>query len=431
MATCAFFNLPARGHLNPTVPVVKELVRRGTHVHYFMNEEYRKPIELAGGTFHPLPALNRLGGASTQRGLAPDDKQVALMPFAMAYQAPQVIPQLVEALRALAPDCLVYNTLSLWPRLAARILDIPTVGFRPFHGPRTHRPVVAPFASERLARLAAATDRELSALMASYTKPPLSLADLVSQVDDLTLMFVPREFQHDAEAFDERFLFVGPSFIDGEPESWPFKDRPDKRLRHAYVSLGTMRNDDPEFYRACFSAFAPDEWQVVMSVGEQVDLDSLAPVPENFLVVRSVHQTALLPHADVFVTHGGLNSVMESLAFCVPMVVVPSIKEQQLTARRVQALGCGLELDRDAVTAASLLRHASVIVDHEAIKSRLSIMREKIAAAGGYKRAASAILEHVRKAGGNQDRGKQGKSSPDGNDPNATRWSNAKEIRFT
>ena len=165
MATIAFFNLSARGHLNPTVPVVKELVGRGSDVHDFIGEAYRKSIELVGSTFHSLPSLNRLGDASTQHRSAPDDKQIALMPFAMAYQAPQVVPQLVEALRDLGADCVVYNTLSLWPRLAARILNIGTVGFRPFHGPRNPGSVAAPFASERIAKLAAATDRSLSALM--------------------------------------------------------------------------------------------------------------------------------------------------------------------------------------------------------------------------------------------------------------------------
>ena len=107
MATIAFFNLPARGHLNPTLPVVKELVRLGIDVHYFVGEEYRKLVEDAGSTFHPLPSLNRVEGSPLSGASAPDDKQIALMPFAMGYQAPQVVPELVAVLRTLRPDCLV------------------------------------------------------------------------------------------------------------------------------------------------------------------------------------------------------------------------------------------------------------------------------------------------------------------------------------
>jgi MGT family glycosyltransferase len=395
MSRFAFFNLPARGHLNPTLPIVKELVAGGAEVHYFVGEEYSDFVETAGGIFHPLPSLNRLGDQKNKESSPPGDKQIALMPFSMAYQAPLVIPQLVETLRALNPDCLVYNSLSLWPRLAGRIIGIPSVGFRPFHGPRAHRSVVAPFASDRLARLAAATDRELATLMSSFGRTPLTLEELVSQVEDLTVVFVPREFQYEAEAFDERFLFVGPTFIEGEPEPWPLEDGSPRRHLRAYISLGTLRNDDPEFYRACFAAFKPDEWQSIMSVGEHVDLNSLGPVPPNFLVARSVRQTAVLPRVDVFVTHGGLNSVMESLYFGVPMVVIPSIKEQQLTAHRVETFGCGVVLDRDSVSPASLQATASALVDDKAIQSRLGIMRRKITAAGGYRRAAEAIVSYA------------------------------------
>jgi MGT family glycosyltransferase len=249
MTTFAFFNLPARGHLNPTLPVVKQLVSEGATVHYFVGEEYRELIERAGSRFHPLPPLKRFGDQVAQRPSAPDDHQIALMPFAMAYQAPRIVPQLVEVLKGLRPDCLVYNTLSLWPRLVARIEEIPAAEFRPFHGPRDHRSVVAPFSSERLTRLAAATDLELASLMQTFGKPPLSLEALVSQVEELAVVFVLKEFQHESEAFDDRFLFVGPSFLEGAPEPWPFEAASDDKHRRAYVSLGTLRNDDPEFYR--------------------------------------------------------------------------------------------------------------------------------------------------------------------------------------
>jgi MGT family glycosyltransferase len=160
--------------------------------------------------------------------------------------------------------------------------------------------------------------------------------------------------------------------------------------------LGTLRNDDPEFYRACYSALPPDEWQVVMSVGEQVDLGVLEPVPVNFRVARSVRQTAILPQVDLFITHGGLNSVMESLTFGIPMIVIPSIREQALTARRVDALGCGLVLDRETVTPSSLKEHASAVVNNGAMKSRLAEMRESIVAGGGYRRAADALVRYAR-----------------------------------
>lgn len=47
----AFICLPAAGHVNPTLPVVSELVRRGHRVTYATAEKYAKSVESAGAAF--------------------------------------------------------------------------------------------------------------------------------------------------------------------------------------------------------------------------------------------------------------------------------------------------------------------------------------------------------------------------------------------
>ncbi len=75
-----------------------------------------------------------------------------------------------------------------------------------------------------------------------------------------------------------------------------------------YVSLGTTFNASPEFFAACFDAFAGSKWQVVLSVGTRVDASTLVRIPDNFLVRPHVPQLEILEHTGVFVTHGGMNS---------------------------------------------------------------------------------------------------------------------------
>src|SRR5687768_6655507 len=45
------FNVPTQGHVNPTLPVVAQLVRRGVEVIYYLSESYRARIEATGATF--------------------------------------------------------------------------------------------------------------------------------------------------------------------------------------------------------------------------------------------------------------------------------------------------------------------------------------------------------------------------------------------
>jgi UDP:flavonoid glycosyltransferase YjiC (YdhE family) len=48
-----FFCIPAYGHHNPTIAVVRELTQRGNRVRYFSFEEFRAKIEGAGAEFIP------------------------------------------------------------------------------------------------------------------------------------------------------------------------------------------------------------------------------------------------------------------------------------------------------------------------------------------------------------------------------------------
>ena len=50
----AFFCIPAHGHTNPTLAVVRELTARGHTVRYYTTEAFRAKIEAAGAVFVPL-----------------------------------------------------------------------------------------------------------------------------------------------------------------------------------------------------------------------------------------------------------------------------------------------------------------------------------------------------------------------------------------
>jgi len=393
MANFVFLNLPARGHINPTIPIVNELVARGHDVHYFTAKGYREIVESGGARFHLLPALRKIGNGETSSPEPPGDRQLALMPFLMAYQSTEVIPELVAKIKALRPDGLVYNTLGLWSRLIGQILCVPAIAFRPFHAPRGQRSVVAPFASDRLAKLAAASDKELERLAQLFGTTSRTLHDLLSFTENLTLIFMPREFQIGGQSFDRRFLFVGPSLLEPPAEPWPFETPDSGNLLRLYISLGTLRNNDPKFYQTCFSAFDSSDWQAVMSVGERVNLAALGPIPDNFLVARFVKQTALLANVDVFVTHGGLNSVIEGLYFGVPLVVVPGIREQHVTASRVQELGLGSVLQQETLTADVLAAATKKVALDPVVDIQVKEMQRLTRATGGFKHAAEAIIE--------------------------------------
>jgi MGT family glycosyltransferase len=131
---------------------------------------------------------------------------------------------------------------------------------------------------------------------------------------------------------------------------------------------------------------------VVVATGEWVEAEALGTVPGNVILQPWVPQLEMLARADVFVSHGGMNSTMEALAYAVPLVVVPQQSEQRVTADRVAELGLGRRLDPDEVTPEALLEAVTGVASEPGVPERLAAMREAVLAGGGHDRAATEIL---------------------------------------
>ena len=83
-----------------------------------------------------------------------------------------------------------------------------------------------------------------------------------------------------------------------------------------------------------------------MSIGEDVDIEFLREIPNNFIVKKHVDQIAVLEVSDVFITHCGMNSVSEALYYGIPLVLFPQTTEQKGVASRVEKLEAGKYLKK-------------------------------------------------------------------------------------
>ena len=83
-------------------------------------------------------------------------------------------------------------------------------------------------------------------------------------------------------------------------------------------------------------------YRVIVSKGPQADEYELA---ENMIGEEFLPQTAILPQVDLVITHGGNNTVTESLFFGRPMVALPLFWDQYDNAQRVHETGLGIRLD--------------------------------------------------------------------------------------
>jgi MGT family glycosyltransferase len=223
----------------------------------------------------------------------------------------------------------------------------------------------------------------------------MAFADFAApyRAEGLNLVFQPRSFQSNSGTFDDRYLFVGPSMRhEVVPEDFPFQQLDGRRV--VFVSLGTVASDHPDFYRSCFEAFADSDWLVVAATG-RTDPTELGPLPANVLARPFVPQLAILERARAFVSHGGMNSIMEALWLGVPLVVAPQMGDQPLVAQRIEDLGLGAALSPDEFSGFAIKEAVDQVATDPGIARRIAGMVIEMHHAGGATRAAAAVRRFV------------------------------------
>jgi UDP:flavonoid glycosyltransferase YjiC (YdhE family) len=93
----------------------------------------------------------------------------------------------------------------------------------------------------------------------------------------------------------------------------------------------------------------------IVAVGTGKDTEGyFGQVPANVRLVGQIAQPLLLEACDLYITHGGFNSVREALRLAVPMVIIPWENDQQANAVRCAAAGVARVVASNALTSARL-----------------------------------------------------------------------------
>lgn len=151
------------------------------------------------------------------------------------------------------------------------------------------------------------------------------------------------------------------------------------------------------FFKKCIEAFRDEEADVIMSVGKNLKIEKLGDIPKNFCIYNTVSQQTVLKMADIFVTHGGMNSVSEAMVEGVPMVVIPFMADQPTNARRVCELGIGKKLEYKHVTSKMLRETVCAVLKDKSIANNTMKMKDLMSKCQGNRGGAEEILNFYNK----------------------------------
>jgi MGT family glycosyltransferase len=383
-ATIVFFPEGAFGPTNNCVGIGDVLRRRGHRVAFIVEESFAGTLEAQGFEertmrLTPPPETEEAPGQFWKdfiRDTAPVFRRPTIEQLgefiaptfqALIDGAKYVDARLLEIIGELEPDLVVEDNVVTFPALFAggarwaRIdscnpLEIKDPDLPPvFSGlPSADRSGWAEFRDAYRAAHA-----EIHADFDQFCRergaPPLPGDDFIHASPTLNLYLYPDEVDYPRrEVLDPTWHNLQASVRGTDPDWRLPGEIAGGEEPLVYLSLGSLGSADVPLMRSLVAELAEAPYRFIVSKGPQADEFELAP---NMVGAEFLPQTSVLPMVDLVITHGGNNTVTESLFFGKPMVVLPIFWDQHDNAQRVHETGYGVRLptytfDDDQLTGA-------------------------------------------------------------------------------
>jgi MGT family glycosyltransferase len=370
VARIALVNAPFHSHVAAMIRLADVLVRQGHELVVWAPERWRAQVERLGARLEPSsPAMPRIPGRALAAELASTTER----------EAERLIPQL----HAHDPDVLIRDSQTPWALVAAQYLGIPRIVSHPMF------PMIGAGGADDRGSDPAEQERFEQSWLSIARRWGVELADvrgLYHNTSEPTLTFTTEEIIGDQE-LPPAWRCIGPLLSPPPPP----RREPDRPL--VYACFGTAQNRRTELFRIVIAAVARRPVQLLVSTaGRTLLAEDLGPLPSNVVVREDVPAREVLARASVHVTHGGCNSVHESLVAGVPMVCLPQAFDQLPLSRRVAQLGVGAIADEDPGAVADAV--LALLGDGQA-RVRVEAISERLQRYDGEARVAAAIAESI------------------------------------
>ena len=393
----AVVSLGAFGHVNPTLSPVTELVKRGIRVTYFTTEDFRKVVEPTGAKFVPVPSWMASNAPQNEnKGDGDGDSVAAVVPFLFLNEAGAYIDTVLEVLRDDRPDAILHDFAGIAGTMAADILKVPNIMIYTSYPSNDTYSVAESFSgipADHPLRIAA--DQIADGYVAKYGCRKMTVKEIFDGHGDLNLVMMQKRLVPNNESFDDSFVFTGVQI--GKRSTFGSWTAPDNGRPLLYSSLGTAFNNWPEYYPILFDAVRDLDINVFAALGA-IDPESLTDIPENVELGKMVPQLDILSQASVFITHAGMGGTGEAIYYGVPMIAIPQMDEQAITARQIEKNGLGVAfLDKAAITSEALKAAIEKLLADPSYRATAQDFSQDMKSLGGAQASADAIIRFLSK----------------------------------
>jgi MGT family glycosyltransferase len=312
-------------------------------------------------------------------------------------------PRLRQIIETHRPDVVVEDNVVLFPALAtAGVPFVRIVSCSPLE-------ITDPRLPPPFSGLPSADDAEWSAYRAEFDRThramwtefntwvqaqgaePLPDLEFMPRTNAANLYVYPAEADYTSvRPLDDTWIRMDSSVRETDedyvvPEQ--IADRPDDSAL-IYLSLGSLGGADVELMQRLVDVLAKTRHRFIVSKGPQADRIRLA---DNMVGAQMLPQTKVIPQVDLVISHGGNNTVTETLHFGKPLIVLPLFWDQYENAQRIDELGFGVRLDTYSFADTELTDAVDRLLADTELRTELADIGAAIRARDGLRVGADAI----------------------------------------
>ncbi len=389
-----------------------ELINRGNRVTFFHMADVEKSVSRRGIDFRPLGLTGHPPGclAETLREMGQLRGAAALrFTLGAALRTTEMFCQDgPAAIKSAQVEVLLVDQTEPAGRSVAEYLGLPYIticnalmmnrepGIPPPFTNWSYRPGF--FSAIRNAAGYAASDillRPVASRLADYRRrwklPALKgLESTFSKVAQISQQ--PASFDFPRKNLPACFLHAGPLRQPDRKTSFPWHLLDGRPL--VYASLGTLQNKNWQLFQVFAEACRTLDVQLVISHGRGLSPDQASSL--DALVVDYAPQQELLAKASLTITHCGLNTVLDSLSYGVPILGIPVTFEQPAIAERIRWTGAGKAIPFAKATSGTVRSAVREILEGQHFRVSARKVADDIARSGGCNAAANHIESLLR-----------------------------------
>lgn len=404
---------PYPGHLNPQAALGRELQARGHQVTALQIPDLELKVRSEGLNFRPIgESLYQPGSLATMFQQLAQLNEIEALQYSVEFCrhiADIICQDAPAAIEAAGIEALIVDQLEPVGETIAESLHLPFVCVS--CGQAIHRrPDVPPFFtpwSYQNTGWAKLRNQVAYVILDRSCQPILQVINRYRQqwklppyrhiyASNAHLAHIsqqPAAFEFPCANLPPHLHYVGP-LRNSAPQtvSFPFERLTGQPL--IYASLGSVQNTKQKLFHCIAEACLGLNVQLVITHGGGMSAEAARSLPGSPLVVEYAPQLEVLAKASLTITHGGLNTVMDSLSQGVPLVAIPITFEQPGNSARIRSTGTGEVIPVSRLNVAKLRTAIQRVLSEEKYRQNAQRIQRSIAEAGGVQRAAD-IIEQV------------------------------------